>query len=122
MRQLAIDNPADCKVSPERMADLLSRNVTNAIFGTNHSSMHEVIARVEEKRRRGASALSLFNKTAEDQVLVTNALPTIMNKTTMQKLNTKQPPIGTIKTGPSLEGKKAKLSHRIEPEPEDPTL
>ena len=52
MRQLAIENPRDTDTDPSKCVDLLSRNVTAALFGTNHSSMADVINRVERKKQR----------------------------------------------------------------------
>ena len=83
--------------------------------------MYDVIDRVDEKRRRRASE-SVFKTAAQDQVLVNKALPTIMNKESMGRLNALKPSLGTFVTGPSLEGKKAKLMYRVEPEYKDPTL
>ena len=68
MRQLAIDNPRDTKLDPERTVSLISKNVTNALYAANHSSLQEVIDRVEEKRRRRNS--SVFTTAAKDQVLL----------------------------------------------------
>ena len=55
MRQLAIENPRDTDADPNKCVDLLSRNVTAALFGTNHSSMNDVIDRVERKKQRRES-------------------------------------------------------------------
>ena len=89
IHQLAIDNPRETKLQKERIVSLLSKNVTMALYGTNHSSLQEIIDRVEEKRRRRHStnvfktAASELTKRAEEQrqALVTKALPSIMTKT-----------------------------------------
>ena len=65
MRQLAIDNSRDTKNDVSRIAGLLSKNITQALYSTNHSSLQEVINRVEEKRRRRNSS-NVFKTAAKD--------------------------------------------------------
>ena len=103
MRQLAIDNPRDTGSNPERMVGLLSKNVAAALYATNHSSLQEVIDRVEEKRRRRNSS-SVFKTAATvnltEQKAISNALPTIMSKTTdPRSMNDRGSPIGTVVNG-----------------------
>ena len=130
VRQLVIDNPRDTKLEKNKLADLLSNNVTEALFSANHSSLNEVVQRVDEKRRRRQSHSSIFKTAAhgmgmggmarlegQNTVSVTHALPSITDREGTKFLNARSPTLGTIKEGrlSGLTASKAQLQYRVRP-------
>ena len=95
----------DTRGNLAKTAHLLSQNAAAAFYGVNHSSLNEVVHRVDEKRRRRASQL-VFKTVAEDHVLVNKALPDFMRKQNSPRLlNSKAPPIGERDDVPIMAGK-----------------
>ena len=69
LAQIAIENPTDTNLSKQRTADLLSRNVAAALFGPTHSSMVDMVERVDRKRaseRRQSEPATVFKKSAKE--------------------------------------------------------
>ena len=70
------------------------------MFVKDHSSLQNVIHRVEQKRSRRQSE-NVFKTAAKEHVLINNALPTIMRKENSphRLLNAKAPPLGEKRSG-----------------------
>ena len=66
LAQIAIENPRETLLNKERTADLLARNVTAALFGPKHSSMVDIVNRIDQKRSRRRSDANVFKTTAID--------------------------------------------------------
>ena len=86
--------------------------------------MVEVVNRIDQKRNRRQSHASIFKTTGREQILVTNALPTIMRKDSAVGLNAYNPLSNKTLDDclSQLTGQQASLQYRKPPEEIDYTL